>query len=187
MWILVTSKMSRAADIVNYTGRGINLHFNERGTLIRAKLVNKEMNIVEKRIVAQVNGVENWGATESELSLPASGSFIFKNQSFKFRRKKIRNRKIKIFEMSRRCLWNSPANGTVCMSDFEGCGAVEYMYLNSWSTWLLAMPPPRSEIFTEMSSFPLAIVTLIGGIFPLSWCVSITALIEFLNNSKRMW
>lgn len=29
---------------------------------------------------------------------------------------------------------DSPANGTVCISDLEGCGAVEYMYLKSWST-----------------------------------------------------
>lgn len=100
-----------------------------------------------------------------------------------FRRKE---KKIKSCGRSLSCK-DLPARGTVCMSDFEGCGAVEYIYLKSWSTWLLAMPPPRSEIFKEMSSLPLTIVTLIGGMLPLSWCVSITARIEFLNNSNKMW
>lgn len=98
------------------------------------------------------------------LSLPASGSreiyqFIWSN--FQGSRKVKKSFQGKIVD-------DSPAKGTVCMSDLDGCGAVEYMYLKSWSTWLLAIPPPRSEILTLMSSFPLTIVTLMGGTSPLS-------------------
>lgn len=101
----------------------------------------------------------------------------------------IRRYKIKISTINRlnTSTFNQPANGTVWMSFFDGCGAVLYMYLNNWSTWLRGMPPPRSEIFTQISSLPKTIVTWIGGIESLSWCVSMTALIEFLNNSNSMW
>lgn len=43
------------------------------------------------------------------------------------------------------------------------------------------------EIFKQISSFPFTITTFKGGIVSASWCFSMTALMEFLNSSKRMW
>lgn len=68
------------------------------------------------------------------------------------------------------------------MSDFDGCGAVLYIYLNSWSAWDRGMPPPLSATLTQMSSRPRTTVTSMGGMFNEScpWC-SITARMEFLK------